>query len=123
MSTSPSPERQPLPISTSLAFLTEAMQSSGSPKSMDRRTLFLGTLALGIGIVAAVLAQLLQMLIGLITHLAFYGDVGWSLVSPAHHALGPWVVAIPVIGALVIGFMARYGSPAIRGHGIPEAME
>ncbi|MDE2131577.1 MAG: chloride channel protein [Betaproteobacteria bacterium] len=99
------------------------MQSSGSPKSMDRRTLFLGTLALGIGIVAAVLAQLLQMLIGLITHLAFYGDVGWSLVSPAHHALGPWVVVIPVIGALVIGFMARYGSPAIRGHGIPEAME
>ena len=33
------------------------------------------------------------------------------------------VVAIPVIGALIIGFMARYGSKAIRGHGIPEAME
>ncbi|MDE2343336.1 MAG: chloride channel protein [Betaproteobacteria bacterium] len=99
------------------------MQASGTPKAMDRRTVFLSALALGIGVIAAVLAQLLQMLIGLITHLSFYGDVGWSLVSPAHHALGAWVIAIPVIGALIIGFMARYGSPAIRGHGIPEAME
>ncbi|MDE1943096.1 MAG: chloride channel protein [Betaproteobacteria bacterium] len=99
------------------------MQGAGTPKAMDRRTVFLSALALGIGVVAAVLAQLLQMLIGLITHLSFYGDVGWSLVSPAHHDLGLWVIAIPVIGALIIGFMARYGSPAIRGHGIPEAME
>jgi H+/Cl- antiporter ClcA len=29
----------------------------------------------------------------------------------------------PVVGALFVGLMARYGSPAIRGHGIPEAME
>jgi H+/Cl- antiporter ClcA/CBS domain-containing protein len=28
-----------------------------------------------------------------------------------------------VAGALIIGFMARYGSERIRGHGIPEALE
>jgi len=28
-----------------------------------------------------------------------------------------------VIGGIIVGFMARYGSKAIRGHGIPEAME
>jgi chloride channel protein, CIC family len=32
-------------------------------------------------------------------------------------------VIVPVIGALIIGFMARYGSERIRGHGIPEAIE
>src|SRR6185437_14671024 len=34
-----------------------------------------------------------------------------------------WVVVVPVVGGLVIGLMARYGSEAIRGHGIPEAIE
>jgi H+/Cl- antiporter ClcA/CBS domain-containing protein len=32
-------------------------------------------------------------------------------------------VLIPIIGGLLIGLMARYGSEKIRGHGIPEAME
>ena len=40
-----------------------------------------------------------------------------------HHHLGPWVIAAPVVGALIIGLMARYGSDKIRGHGIPEAIE
>src|SRR6185369_13965265 len=43
--------------------------------------------------------------------------------SPANHTLGAWVIAVPVIGALVIGLIARYGSEQIRGHGIPEAIE
>src|SRR5207244_5879145 len=37
--------------------------------------------------------------------------------------LGLWVIPIPVIGGVLVGLMARYGSKAIRGHGIPEAME
>jgi chloride channel protein, CIC family len=44
-------------------------------------------------------------------------------VSPAGHHLGPFVILVPVAGALVIGVMARYGSERIRGHGIPEAIE
>jgi H+/Cl- antiporter ClcA len=66
---------------------------------------------------------MLVMLIALVTNLAFYGR--WSLheVSPADHQLGPWVVLVPVLGGLVVGLMARWGSRAIRGHGIPEAME
>src|SRR5205814_5891881 len=43
--------------------------------------------------------------------------------SPAGDNLGPWVIAVPIGGAIVVGLMARYGSAAIRGHGIPEAME
>jgi H+/Cl- antiporter ClcA len=34
-----------------------------------------------------------------------------------------WMVFAPVVGGLVIGFMARFGSEKIRGHGIPEAIE
>ncbi|MEP6985250.1 MAG: chloride channel protein, partial [Chloroflexota bacterium] len=33
------------------------------------------------------------------------------------------VIVIPVIGGIIVGFMARYGHKGIRGHGIPEAME
>ena len=39
------------------------------------------------------------------------------------HHLGPFVIVVPVVGALIIGLMARYGSERIRGHGIPEAIE
>ena len=30
---------------------------------------------------------------------------------------------VPVIGGLIVGLMARFGSDKIRGHGIPEAIE
>jgi H+/Cl- antiporter ClcA len=33
------------------------------------------------------------------------------------------MIAVPVVGGLIIGLMARYGSERIRGHGIPEAIE
>jgi H+/Cl- antiporter ClcA len=44
-------------------------------------------------------------------------------VDPWQHHLGIWVVFVPIAGAVIVGVMARYGSKAIRGHGIPEAME
>lgn len=43
--------------------------------------------------------------------------------SPADNSLGIFVIAVPVIGGIIVGLMALYGSKAIRGHGIPEAME
>ena len=68
-------------------------------------------------------AWALVQLIYLITNLAFYQLFALHPVSPADHHLGLAVIIIPVIGGLIIGVMARYGSKAIRGHGIPEAME
>src|SRR5690606_21162972 len=58
-----------------------------------------------------------------ISNVAFYGRWSVENVSPAEHSLGPWVVVVPVVGGLLVGVMARWGSRAIRGHGIPEAME
>ena len=80
-------------------------------------------LAIGIGLIAAGVAWLLLRLIGIFTNLFYYQRWGTALVSPAGNHLGAWSIFVPVIGALIIGLMARYGSERIRGHGIPEAIE
>jgi len=76
----------------------------------SRRVLPISALAIAIGIFAAYVAAALLKLIGLFTNLFFFQRVDTSLVSPAGHHLGPFVVLVPVAGALVIGVMARYGS-------------
>ena len=80
-------------------------------------------LAMVIGIFSAFVALALLRLIGFFTNLFFFQRVSTSLVSPAGNKLGWIEVFVPMIGGLVIGFMARYGSERIRGHGIPEAIE
>jgi len=77
----------------------------------------------GIGVLAAYVALALLRLIGLFTNLFFFQRWDTALVSPAGNRLGPLVVLVPVVGALLVGLMARYGSERIRGHGIPEAIE
>jgi H+/Cl- antiporter ClcA/CBS domain-containing protein len=80
-------------------------------------------LALVIGGLASVVALALLRLIGLFTNLFYFGRWSTALVSPSGNHLGYFSVLVPIGGALIIGFMARYGSERIRGHGIPEAIE
>jgi chloride channel protein, CIC family len=87
------------------------------------RVLPISGIAIVIGVVSAYVALLLLRLIGLCTNLFFYGRLRTELVSPAGHHLGYAVVLVPVIGGLIVGLLARYGSERIRGHGIPEAIE
>ncbi|WP_409564713.1 chloride channel protein [Methylobacterium sp. J-067] len=91
--------------------------------TVDRRILLLTGMAVIIGSAAVGAAWVLLALIGLATNLAWYGRFDTALTSLATAPRGLWMVAIPVIGALIVGVMARYGSEKIRGHGIPEAME
>jgi H+/Cl- antiporter ClcA len=91
--------------------------------SVDGRVLFVSALSVGIALVAGLVARVLTQLIGLITNLAFYGRVSTGFASPAGNHLGPLGIGVPVLGGLIVGVMAKYGSKAIRGHGIPEAME
>jgi H+/Cl- antiporter ClcA len=80
--------------------------------------------AIPVGAAGAVAAWLLLRLIGLITNLVFYGRVEFTLVAPGAVSHPAWLVLLaPVVGGLVIGLMARYGSEKIRGHGMPEAIE
>lgn len=87
------------------------------------RMIIISLMAIVIGIIAAFVALILLRLIGLITNLTFFGRWAWDLVSPAGNHLGIFVILVPVLGSLVVGFIARYGSERIRGHGIPEAIE
>ena len=87
------------------------------------RVALIGAMAVGIGLVCAYVALALLKLIGLFTNLFFFQRWSTALVSPASHQLGPFVVVVPIVGALIIGVMARFGSERIRGHGIPEAIE
>ena len=87
------------------------------------RVLPISLLAIGIGAICAFVALALLRLIGLFTHLFYYGNWGTSLISPAGNHLGYWSVLVPVAGGLIVGVMARFGSERIRGHGIPEAIE
>ncbi|PYK62172.1 MAG: chloride channel protein [Verrucomicrobia bacterium] len=92
--------------------------------STDKRVLVLSLVGLGIGAVSAVVAAALVWLIALITNLTFYHRLSTNpAATPVGHHLGYFVVLAPMMGAMIIGLMARYGSPKIRGHGIPEAVE
>jgi CIC family chloride channel protein len=80
-------------------------------------------LAAAIGLVAGGVAFLLYKLIGLFTNLFFYHRWDATFTSARLNHLGLWVIVTPVIGGIIVGFMAKYGTSKIKGHGIPEAME
>ena len=89
----------------------------------DTRILIVALIALPIGVMSAFIAYALVWLIGAITNLAFYQRLAADFISPAQHQLGYLVILVPILGGLIVGVMARYGSEKIRGHGIPEALE
>ncbi len=93
------------------------------PHAADRRVVVISALAIAVGISGGFIAQALTRLIGFVTNVAFYHRVSSAFVSPADHRLGASVVLVPIVGGIIVGIMARFGSKAIRGHGIPEAME
>jgi CIC family chloride channel protein len=111
--------------------LSQALGRLGNAEALGKlgdfttspRVLLISLLALVIGVVGAFVALALLRLIGLFTNLFFFQRWGTDLVSPAGNHLGVFVIIVPVIGAFIIGLMARYGSERIRGHGIPEAIE
>lgn len=84
---------------------------------------WVSSLAVVIGLTSGIVAFLLYKLIGLFTNLFFFHKFSFLFRSPGAHHLGLWVILLPAAGGLAVGLMAKYGSPKIRGHGIPEAME
>jgi CIC family chloride channel protein len=79
--------------------------------------------AVGIGVLSTFVALALLRLIALATNVFYFHRLSFAAASPADNTLGLLAVAVPVVGALIIGLLARYGSERIRGHGIPEALE
>jgi chloride channel protein, CIC family len=99
------------------------MTQTNVSQPVQFRFTLISFLAAGIGLLAGLIAFLLYRLIGLLTNIIFYHHIAASFISARNTHLGLWIIPIPVVGGLIVGIMAKYGSPKIEGHGIPEAME
>jgi CIC family chloride channel protein len=112
-----------IPVAPSMEPALEAARLPQGDRAVGPRVVFIVALAITVGIVAGFVAQILVHMIDFFTNLSFYGRLSVAPASPLHNHLGPWVIAVPIVGGLAVGLLARYGSEGIRGHGIPEAME
>ncbi|HET6568252.1 MAG TPA: chloride channel protein [Rhodothermales bacterium] len=112
-----------LPVAPSMGPALQSVQVPYDVAPVGQRVVFMSGLAIFIGIVGGFIAEILMRLIWLITNLSFYGRFSFEQVNPSVTHIGLGVLLVPVIGAVIVGFMAKYGSKAIRGHGIPEVME
>jgi CIC family chloride channel protein len=112
-----------IPISISLDPALKAENFQPQKGENKERILIISSITLMIAVVVCFVARLLVSLIDLLTNISFYGNFSVEHTNPATNSLGIFVIIIPAIGGLIVGFMALYGSKAIRGHGIPEAME
>ena len=85
--------------------------------------LMLAAMAVVIGIGGVCSAWVLLRLIAIVINLAWFGTLSAEHADIADATPGVLTIAVPVIGSLIVGLMARFGSDKIRGHGIPEALE
>src|SRR5579862_3589124 len=86
----------------------------------------LSFLALGLGIVTGLGAVVFRDLIGLIHNLLFTGHalIRYDAnVFTAPAPWGPWVILVPVLGALGVTFLVTNFAPEAKGHGVPEVMD
>ncbi|MBC7400297.1 MAG: chloride channel protein, partial [Mucilaginibacter sp.] len=112
-----------IPISPSLNNLETAAANAKAPFIVKGRLITISVYAVVIALAISLIAKVLVSLINLVTNIAFYGSFSLGFNSPANNHLGAWVILVPAAGGIIVGLMALYGSKAIRGHGIPEAME
>lgn len=112
-----------IPISPSLYFSDHKGEDKKQNLVLKKRLVQISILSIIVAAAISIIAKLLIYLINLVTNVAFYGSADINFHSPAANQLGLWVILIPAIGGILVGIMALYGSKAIRGHGIPEAME
>lgn len=112
-----------LPIAPSMDVALASLLVPITEKTISRRLVTIVGLSILIGLIIGVVAKAFLSLIALISNFAFFGRFSLVLEPITTQHVGLWVLVIPVVGALIIGLMARFGSSAIRGHGIPEMME
>ncbi|HET9603165.1 MAG TPA: chloride channel protein [Gemmatimonadales bacterium] len=112
-----------LPVAPSMGPALASAGVAWQPTVDHHRILIMSGLAVLVGFSGAAAAEILLRLINLATNFFFFHRFSIGEASPADNHVGLLVLLIPVFGGIIVGIMARYGSAAIRGHGIPEAME
>jgi len=112
-----------IPISPALKYVENNPPVPSKDTALKIRILRISCFSIVVAMAISLVAKFLVWLINIITNLSFYGTFTGTFHSPSANHLGLWVIIIPAIGGILVGLMALYGSAAIRGHGIPEAME
>nr|WP_234913852.1 chloride channel protein [Rhizobium rhizogenes] len=95
-------------------------------QSFRLSVLYLSALALVLGIVTGVGAVLFRDLIGLLHNLFFNGTFTIAYdanVFTAPSRWGVFIIAAPVVGAVVVTFLVSNFAPEAKGHGVPEVMD
>src|SRR5499433_1753849 len=87
---------------------------------------FLSVLAFAVGIVTGLGAVVFRDLIGFVHSLLFLGQFTVRYDANAFTPASPWgpfVILVPVVGAVAVTFLVTKFAPEARGHGVPEVMD
>jgi CIC family chloride channel protein len=79
-----------------------------------------------VGVVAGLGAVAFRDLIALFHNLLFLGKLSVfydANIHPPPSPWGPFVVLVPVVGALGVTFLVQKFAPEAKGHGVPEVMD
>ncbi|MGN6057906.1 MAG: chloride channel protein [Sphingomicrobium sp.] len=105
-----------------MATLSDRTSRRLADYTADYRMLVLAAMATVAGTGGAFSAWALLKLIAFATNVFWYGHFSFAAAKMADRG-ALLVLLVPVIGGLIVGLMAKFGSDKIRGHGIPEAIE
>jgi H+/Cl- antiporter ClcA len=94
-----------------------------SDYQIDSRVVYVSALAAVLGAISTLAAWALLRLIAIATNAFYFQRFSFADVEPATRGVHWWMALMPIAGGLIVGLIARYGSPKVRGHGMPEAVE
>ncbi len=86
----------------------------------------LWVLSILVGVVAGVGAIVFRALISIFHNFLFFGKFSTAYDANVHtppSPWGPWVILVPVAGALGVSFLVKNFAPEAKGHGVPEVMD
>lgn len=76
-----------------------------------------------LGVLSTIVAKILLASIAFFTNLFWFQTFSLKKTDLGNFPVTWPYIFIPVLGGIIVGLTARFGSKAIRGHGIPEVME
>ncbi|MDD2336136.1 MAG: chloride channel protein [Geobacteraceae bacterium] len=79
-----------------------------------------------VGVIAGLGAVFFRALIALFHNLLFLGTVSAAYNANIHTPVSPWgpfVILVPVVGAVGVAFLVKNFAPEAKGHGVPEVMD
>lgn len=98
--------------------------STASTRLLNAPTMW--ALSILVGVVAGLGAVVFRALISLVHNVMFLGKFSWVYDANIHTVpspWGPWVILVPVAGALGVSFLVKNFAPEAKGHGVPEVMD